>query len=328
MRVPIISFFVLLTLIYSIFINVSTTTARAYPNAAAVDRAHPNNVQELLRTLSIFGDAKQKFLDIIYGGMGMTPFDFWKQANSLGQQLQTYSESLLDDAKSEVQEASESIEKVRQIVHDLVASANHLRADLASQIGHDFNAELLFQDLEDALLPIVEKLHEMFPAPDHAPHHDERERAVRELLDKIEEKIVAVGTKHGVDEAVLHKHIETINPLILKLVVLIGDLSEQHPILRNMLIFTVVGLMIPESWILRPILCLFGFCPNGPAKGSAAAWVQKVFYGGTVTKGSWFAYLQRAGMRGFPPGIGKTIMGGIGAGIGLCWSLMPCSSSS
>ncbi|KAK7681792.1 hypothetical protein QCA50_015139 [Cerrena zonata] len=361
MRAPILSFLALLTLIYCVFINVSTTTARAYPNAVSgnehteshhvshnnrspiVDGAHQNNVQELLRTLSIFGDAKQKFLDIVHGGMEQTHFDFWKQANSLGQKLQKYSESLIDDAKSQVQEAAERIEEVRQIVHDLVTSVNHLHADLASHLTDDVTTESLSQDLEDALLPIVEKLHEMFPAPDHAPHHDERERAVRELLDKIEEKIVAVGTKHGLDEAVLRRHIETINPLVLKLVVLIGDLSEQHPILRDMLIFTVVGLIIPESWILRPILRIFGFGPAGPAKGrkpasslctylimmatlagSAASWSQRYFYGAAVKKGTWFSNMQRAGMTVVPPGTGKKVVGGIGAGVGLGLSFMRC----
>ncbi|KAK7681777.1 hypothetical protein QCA50_015124 [Cerrena zonata] len=264
-----------------------------------VDRADQNNVQELLRTLSTCGDAKQKFLDIVHGDMEKTRFDFWKQANSLGRQLQIYSESLLDDAKRQVQEASGHIEEVRQIVHELITSANHLQTYMVSRLTNGVTTKSLSQAFEDALLPILEKVHEIAAAPGVALRldHNERKRAVRELLKRIEEIIVIFGTKHGLDEAVLRKYLEPILALILKLVVLIGDLSEQHPILRNILIVTVIGMIIPESWVLRTILRIFGFGPGGPVKGSAAAWAQRYFYGASVKKGSWFAYLQRAGMK-------------------------------
>ncbi|KAK7681778.1 hypothetical protein QCA50_015125 [Cerrena zonata] len=318
MRAPVaIPFLAILTLLSCILINVPTTCAEKNPNAAAtsVDRADQNNIQELLRTLPTFGDAKQKFLDIVHGGMENPGFNFWEQTELLGQKVQKYSESLLEDAKSQVQEASGRIEEVKQIAHELIASANHLQTDM---LTNGVTTESLSQDLEDALLPILEKFYEMFPAPEQAPDHDERERAVRELLDKIEEKIIAVGTKHGLDEAVLRKHTKNILPLILKLVVLIGDLSSQHPILRNILIVTVVLLILPDSWFLRPILRVFGFGPAGPIKGTAASWSQKYFYGAAVNKGALFSKLQKAGMTGIPYKTARTILGGIG-GLGLAF---------
>lgn len=48
-----------------------------------------------------------------------------------------------------------------------------------------------------------------------------------------------------------------------------GDLAEQHPVILETLLFAGVGMLIPESWILRPLLSLFGFGPYGPVKGQS-----------------------------------------------------------
>ena len=48
---------------------------------------------------------------------------------------------------------------------------------------------------------------------------------------------------------------------------LIGDLIEQHPVLISTLVFAGVAMLIPESWILRPLLRMVGFGPDGPVKG-------------------------------------------------------------
>ncbi|KIP05248.1 hypothetical protein PHLGIDRAFT_19771 [Phlebiopsis gigantea 11061_1 CR5-6] len=55
-------------------------------------------------------------------------------------------------------------------------------------------------------------------------------------------------------------------------------------------------MLIPQGFILRPLLSLIGFGPFGPIKGSTAAWAQRRFWGAAVAKGSWFSVLQRAGM--------------------------------
>ena len=48
----------------------------------------------------------------------------------------------------------------------------------------------------------------------------------------------------------------------------LGDINEQYPLLFPALAFNVVILLIPETWILRPFLSLFGFGPAGPVKGA------------------------------------------------------------
>ena len=100
-------------------------------------------------------------------------------------------------------------------------------------------------------------------------------------------------------------------------------------------------MLIPESWILRPLLSMMGYGPYGPIKGrqsiddyhrqmdlsyyeplgSPAAWAQRRLWGAAVSKGSWFAFLQRAGMKGISV---RPVMGAIGGAIGAMIGLLPC----
>jgi hypothetical protein len=120
----------------------------------------------------------------------------------------------------------------------------------------------------------------------------------------------------------------------------IGDINEQHPQLLPALAFSVTALLIPESWILRPFLSLFGFGPAGPVKGalksqnctfeaqlytvgSAAAWLQRRLWGAAVESGSWFSWLQAAGMGVIPKWAGLVTKVPLLVG-GLLATLLPC----
>jgi len=75
-------------------------------------------------------------------------------------------------------------------------------------------------------------------------------------------------------------------------------------------------MVLPQLWILRQVLRIFGFGPLGPIKGSflydcdaerlfnmtlivggIAAWLQAWLFGPAIPKGSWFAMLQRLAMK-------------------------------
>jgi hypothetical protein len=91
-------------------------------------------------------------------------------------------------------------------------------------------------------------------------------------------------------------------------------------------------MLIPEYWVLRPLLSLFGFGPTGPVKGATAVsrklgrslltyfagtiapWAQRVFYGAAVSKGSWFAYLDKVAMTLKKPGFWGWVGGLLGPG--------------
>jgi hypothetical protein len=119
----------------------------------------------------------------------------------------------------------------------------------------------------------------------------------------------------------LRSSFDQLKPRVEKLVVITGDLIEQHPVLFSTLVFSATAMLIPESWILRPLLSMIGYGPYGPIKGSPAAWAQRRFWGAAVSKGSWFAFLQRAGMKGISV---RPIMGAIGGAIGAIVGSTPC----
>lgn len=48
-----------------------------------------------------------------------------------------------------------------------------------------------------------------------------------------------------------------------------GDLAEQHPEMLVTVLISGVLLVLPEGFILRPILGLFGFGPYSPVKGTS-----------------------------------------------------------
>ncbi|KAJ7797319.1 hypothetical protein B0H14DRAFT_3887158 [Mycena olivaceomarginata] len=125
------------------------------------------------------------------------------------------------------------------------------------------------------------------------------ERAFEKVLEELQKagaELKAVCGKHGMDEENVAAHWETIQGAIENMVVLLGDLVEQHPDLLNILLFTGAVMLIPEYWVLRPVLGLFGFGPTGSGKGTVASWARRVFYGAAVPEGGWFALSQKAAM--------------------------------
>ena len=60
--------------------------------------------------------------------------------------------------------------------------------------------------------------------------------------------------------------------------------------------------------------------------GSPAAWAQRRLWGAAVSKGSWFAFLQRAGMKGISAS--RPFMGVIKGAIGAYGRIAPLFSFS
>ena len=51
-----------------------------------------------------------------------------------------------------------------------------------------------------------------------------------------------------------------------------GQVIDEHPILGETLLFAGTALIIPEDWLLRQVLSLFGFGPSSPVKGVVDRW--------------------------------------------------------
>ncbi|TFL00795.1 hypothetical protein BDV98DRAFT_568731 [Pterulicium gracile] len=147
---------------------------------------------------------------------------------------------------------------------------------------------------------VQRSLEAQFPHPDGAPSHEERSGRVRAALSQAKESFVRLSVAHGIEEEKARESFGKIEPLVHDLVVLAGDLAEQHPKLLEAILIGGIMLIIPENLLLRPIFGLLGWGPYGPVKGSFAAWAQRFFFGAEVEEGSWFAALQRWTMNEVP----------------------------
>ncbi|KAJ7167580.1 hypothetical protein C8R46DRAFT_1034249 [Mycena filopes] len=248
--------------------------------------------------------------------------EFWRQARDLGERARKYGETLLADAASRSKEVREKVEELKARMEAILRGATALHEELQTSgklRARDMSAEDIGADLQRALEKVVEELKVMFPAPEKAMGHEERQAVVAVALDKVGAALTDVAVKYGSDEERIRAHWGTVRPPIESMVVVLGDLAEQHPDLLDALLFTFAVMLIPDYWILRPLLGVFGFGPAGPIKGSTASWAQRVFYGAAVNKGSWFAYLDKAAMTikalGWLGWLGGLIGIGVGGGL-------------
>lgn len=244
--------------------------------------------------------------------------DFWGDAVQLGDRVQKYTIELIQNAAGSNATVAIKLAEFKDTMTELVSSVKVLREAVqdAGANPHDISEKLSI-----ALETVLEELKSEFPAPDNAPHHDERVVIISRALAKTTDSLVHV-LSFAIPEADIKEHSEVIEQHVKALLVLAGDLIEQHPVLFKTLLFSGAILCIPEIWLLRPFLSLFGFGPSGPVKGSVAAWAQRRFWGATVAESSWFAYLQSAAMK-FPAlKWWEKIIPAIIAVGGMTWSLM------
>ncbi|KAJ6515470.1 hypothetical protein C8R45DRAFT_854738 [Mycena sanguinolenta] len=310
-------YFPLLTVIFALFFSLPPVTA-AYFNLAQLSVALPSSILGFVQQHGPSQNAIFRTADA-----DPDPEEFWQRARKLGDAARKYGQKLLEDAAATSQDVREKIEEMKDHVQTVIGGAVALHAQTSTKNmrvrrASDEKAETatLGEDLERAFGKVLEELQMIFPAPEEAPGHEEREKRVVIALEKAGAELKAVCAKHGMDEDFVASQWETIRGAIEKLVVLIGDLVEQHPNLLSALLFTVAVMLIPEYWVLRPVLGVFGFGPIGPGKATAASWAQRVFYGAAVPKGSWFAFLQEAAMKSRAGGWLGWLGGVVGIGLG------------
>ncbi|KAJ6475673.1 hypothetical protein DFH09DRAFT_446238 [Mycena vulgaris] len=247
--------------------------------------------------------------------------DFWQRTRELGDRARRYGDKLLKDAAEKSQDVREKIGELTGRMEALLRGAAALHEELHTSATLQ-SVDAISEDLDRAFAAVLEALRERFPAPDQAPGHAERREAVGVALEKAGAALMGVCVKYGMDEERARQHWDgAMRPAVEAVVVLLGDLVEQHPDLLEALLFTGAVVLIPDYWLLRPLLGLFGFGPTGPVKGTTASWAQRVFYGAAVSKNSWFALLDQAAMTIKAPGWWASVGGIIGVGLGVIGAL-------
>ncbi|KAF9789199.1 hypothetical protein BJ322DRAFT_1105065 [Thelephora terrestris] len=223
---------------------------------------------------------------------------------------------------------AEKIDEFRNTFHNIVAASSEIRGDMTELTQQGLTLGQISDELGVIFNDVLEYLKKTFPPPDQAPGHEQRQEMVETVLDRAEQGLLDFARKHGMSQDGLEKlrsSFDRLKPHIEKLVVITADLIEQHPVIFSALVFSGVAMLVPESWFLRPLLSMIGYGPYGPIKGTAASWAQRRFWGAVVSRGSWFAFLQRAGMKGIA--LSRPFMGVIGAVIGgVVGALFPCFS--
>lgn len=152
-----------------------------------------------------------------------TPAAFWERAFSLGRLVQDYATSLVRDAaaKAERQVAAQ-INSAYNTMHMVVVEAGGLKNAFADlRAGASFND--IQNDIEMVLTDLLEELKEQFPAPDRAPNHAERRGNVSLVLEKVEEALIDLGTRHGIAEQQLRIHIDPILKHVGEVVITLGS---------------------------------------------------------------------------------------------------------
>ncbi|THH28857.1 hypothetical protein EUX98_g5334 [Antrodiella citrinella] len=203
--------------------------------------------------------------------------------------------------------------EVKIYVDTVVSATQHFRLEAEKAV----NITKFSGELDHLLHQTAENVKEMFPPPDTALGHKGRETSIRLVLATVQDKIVDLAVKHGMNESVVRLHTSEIVQAVEHIFVFIGDLAEQNPGLFTELVIAVVVMAFPESWFLQPLLAAVGFGPRGAIKGdggsfffmrtrvnvlsdtlgSFAAWMQRTFFGAAVPKGSFFSYLQSLAMK-------------------------------
>lgn len=259
------------------------------------------------------------------------PTDLWERAAQLGGHTQKYTQSVMNSVLAAHGEYTDKLVHIKDSVSQMLSAAGQLRAEMLSVAE---NKDTTFpagtiegttqentiagisNSINTAISGLLENLSADSPVPDHALSHKEREDNARRVFMMAEDAIVRVFVKNGSSEDRVRTLFERLREHVIFIVVTIGDFAERHPKLVHTLLSLITAWLFPESWLLRPLLCLFGFGSLGPTRGGIAAWAQGFFFGGVVQKGSWFALLQNAGMTPIGAPIKNGIIGAVTGAVG------------
>ncbi|OJA13277.1 hypothetical protein AZE42_05027 [Rhizopogon vesiculosus] len=138
---------------------------------------------------------------------------------------------------------SEKITKFEASV-DSIANTNTTLHQVVLEAAkqHGITTDSMKEELAHIFHAAFEELKVQFPAPGEAPGHGNRATMISAVLDHIEEGFIQFAVKHGVSEEILKR-----------------DLVEHHPNLADTFLVTTIFMLLPELWLLRPVLRLFGF---------------------------------------------------------------------
>ncbi|KJA29012.1 hypothetical protein HYPSUDRAFT_33514 [Hypholoma sublateritium FD-334 SS-4] len=246
-----------------------------------------------------------------------TDFEFWKEAKSLERGVTKYVNDQLNLEALKDASIATQIDNFKTAMQHVLNAAQELRPMDPHSVLEKRDGDLEYTfDVEDfevnqtldefirnlnvgvdnAIKRIQVEFSEPLPE-NRTERYKSREVAVDYALHLIEDVYVKACKLDNISEEQARVKFGGVRHHIRHVVLIMGKITDDHPYLADILIFSAAVFILPEFFVLRPIIRLFGISPIGPVKGSAAAWCQRFFFGGAVSKGSWFARLTQAGMK-------------------------------
>ncbi|KAF4577507.1 hypothetical protein EYR36_005496 [Pleurotus pulmonarius] len=136
---------------------------------------------------------------------------------------------------------------LRDVEHDVQAFHKSFRAPPPLGGGSSVDARLeenglslVSSDIDQAFEDVLKRVDEAFPGLDRAAHHDDRRRLITRILAEAEIELVKIlcAKYELTGEGALRGFWRTVSPIIESIVVVLGDLAEQHPWLAK---FVIMG---------------------------------------------------------------------------------------
>jgi len=209
---------------------------------------------------------------------------------------------LIQKARNEYADVASTIDEYKRHMEDTVKAASQAREKLDVALSaHGISLEDLSEMLATELEQLEDALKKEFEEPlpeDQDERYLQRQKMLNFTLEKIEDAFAKTVAVADIPEDEARRTFLPVRATLHRTLSVAGNIIDRHPVLVETIVISAVFLLIPQSWVLGPIMRVFGFGTRGPVRGSAAAWLQRFFWGGSVAKGSWFAALQQAGMVG------------------------------
>ncbi|KAF6760231.1 hypothetical protein DFP72DRAFT_883591 [Ephemerocybe angulata] len=222
--------------------------------------------------------------------------DIWEMVENAQEKGLEFADTTLNGAKEKYSDVGTKLDDFKSKLGEAVDQARQAKDSLSV---HGVDIQEVVERLSRAGAQTVESLQNEFEKPlpeDLDERAAYRAKMVSRALDQLAGSYVTICTELGVPEEDARDSFTRLRRAVEDALLIAGKIIDNHPKLVTAIVITGVCFIMPEAAILRPIMSVFGFGPTGPIKGSLAAWMQRRFWGGLVEKGSWFAYLQSAGM--------------------------------
>jgi len=156
-------------------------------------------------------------------------FDFWKEAEKLGQKAIDYADVNLAASAVQFPSVADKIAELKASVQDLVKSAEalaHPQGSLVARTDIKIDFDEFRRRLSDKIDIILEELKTEFSEPlpeDRSEGYKKREEVVDRALEKLEGALVEVYGHWHVPEAEARERFSQVKPQIRRVVLLVGE---------------------------------------------------------------------------------------------------------